>query len=308
MEDLLGLGKGSEKLIEVIANAVGAIYRPYGIRREAEAEAYKIRLVEGAKSEQKAEEIRVIAEAKKDEILILDSTTSTLEERVESRKRFNELRRQSNLDNVITGAFNHIGNEIASDPVDPDWMQALIGYAEEANSEQMQDLWSKVLAGETELPGSFSLRSLEILKKMSRKDAVLFQAACQIASRFNTSDSLMLIKSFEVSNITGATKEEISLQKLGVGVTERMTLTDIGLLHNDIITSSKFRHEGFDMTVAGNLVRVVPKSDKAKWTCYHFTQTGIELAKLIPATSDTDYFNEFKEKSQKAFSVNCLEN
>jgi hypothetical protein len=50
MKDLLGLGKGSEKLIDVIANAVGAIYRPYGIRREGEAEAYKLKVVEQAKT------------------------------------------------------------------------------------------------------------------------------------------------------------------------------------------------------------------------------------------------------------------
>ena len=65
MEDLVGLGKGAEKLIEVIANAIGAIYKPYGIRREADAEAYKIKVIESERISQKENETRALAEAKK---------------------------------------------------------------------------------------------------------------------------------------------------------------------------------------------------------------------------------------------------
>ena len=154
---------------------MGAIYRPYGIRREADAEAYKLTVIEKVKTEQKAEEVRALASAKKDEVLILDSGTSTIEERAAARKRFDEIRRQNNLENVLRGAFAHIKDEVSQEPVDPDWLQALVKYAEEANSAHLQDLWSRVLAGETELPGSFSLRALETLKKMSRRDAEIFR-------------------------------------------------------------------------------------------------------------------------------------
>lgn len=317
MEDLLGLGKGSEKLIEVIASAVGAIYRPYGMRKEAEAEAYKIKLIEKAKSEQKAEEIREVAQAKKDEMLILDSATSTLEDRVTARKRFNEIRQQNNLESVIRGAFNHIKDDISQEPVDPDWLQVLVKYAEEANSEQMQDLWSRVLAGETELPGSFSLRALETLKKMSKKDAELFQAACQIASSFNINGDTMIIYSFKCPTIRDTVKETvetlldkefpepkvIDLRNYWLGLKNRRTLDDLGLIYSDAITSSKFRSDGVKMLVAGYSIILKPKSDKSEYSSYQFSQIGVELSKLIDAPPHTGYFDEFSKAAEKAFVI-----
>ena len=91
---------------------------------------------------------------------------------------------------MLNGSFFAIKNEVSEEEVDPDWMQAFIKFAEEANSEQVQELWSRVLAGETELPGSFSLRSLSALKKMSKKEALIFQRVCQIASSFEGEDNV----------------------------------------------------------------------------------------------------------------------
>lgn len=308
MNDLLGLGKGTEKLIDVIASAVGAIYRPHSIRREAEAEAYRIKLVEQAKSEQKAEEVRLLATARKDEMLTLDAATTTLEERADSRKHFNELRKQMNFENVVAGAFRYMGNDVSEDPVDPDWLQVLIKCAEDANSEHMQDLWSRVLAGETESPGAYSYRSMDVLKKLSKKDAMLFESACHIASCFDDHKELMIIESFDnaVSSIVGVGKETIRLQEYGLGVVPRMTLNDIGLLHKGSITCSKFRDNPFELVVSGNTLEMSPKSSKSEFVCYHFTNIGVELAKLIKLKPDTQYLDEFIKKSAKAFSVKVL--
>jgi len=315
MEDLLGLGKGSEKLIDVIANAVGAIYRPYGIRREAEAEAYKLKIIEEARTEQKAEEVRALASAKRDEMLILDSATSTLEERAAARKRFDELRRQNNLENVLKGAFDHIKDDVCKEPVDPDWLQALVKYAEEANSAPLQDLWSRVLAGETELPGSFSLRALETLKKMSKREAEIFQTACQIGSYFKDDGQMMVIYNFHHPTDSGTIKKiievmsetperkDIDLRDYRFGLHNRKTLDDLGLLYEETITSSAFRADGVEMLVAGYPIRLIPKSEKSKFYSYQFTQIGNELSKLIDATPQEAYFAEFIQFGEKAFVI-----
>ena len=41
----------------------------------------------------------------------------------------------------------------------------------------MQQIWSSILAGEVESPGRTSLRTLDILKNMTKKDAELFNEA-----------------------------------------------------------------------------------------------------------------------------------
>lgn len=300
MDDLLGIGKGTEKLIDVIANAVGAIYRPYGIRKEAEAEAYKIKLVESAKTEQKAIEIRTLAGAKRDELLLIDSATSTIGERAEKRKLFNELRRQTNLENVLNGAFNYIGNDISKEPVDPDWIQALIGYAEEANSEQIQDLWSRVLAGETELPGSFSLRAMETLKKMSRKNAELFQRACQISSHTEKDDQYKMILAIN-PNQKGIPCANISLHDYGYGLMDHLTLVDLGLIYDEKIYYAI--SNDIHMIVGGYKIVITPITNKPDLISYNFTQIGNELAKLINISPYKNYLDSFVKESANAFSV-----
>jgi len=301
MDDLLGLGKGTEKLIDVIANAVGAIYRPHGIRKKAEADAYKISLVESAKTEQKALEITVLAEARKTELLLIDSATSTIGERAEKRKLFNELRRQTNVDKVLNGAFNYIGDNISSEPVDPDWIQALIGYAEEANSEQIQDLWSRVLAGETELPGSFSLRAMEALKKMSRKNAELFQRACQISSHIENNNQYKIIMAIK-PNQKGLPCTNIDLNDYSYDLMDHLTLVDLGLIYDEKIyygVSSYIR-----MIVAGCKITITPKTNNPDLISYNFTQIGNELAKLINILPNKSYLDSFIKESEDAFSVN----
>jgi hypothetical protein len=46
-------GKPLEKLIEVISKGVGTLYKPTEIRKTAEAEAYKIEVIETAKARAK---------------------------------------------------------------------------------------------------------------------------------------------------------------------------------------------------------------------------------------------------------------
>ena len=43
-------GKPLEKLIEVVSNGIGILYRPRKIRKEADAQAYAIKVQENAKA------------------------------------------------------------------------------------------------------------------------------------------------------------------------------------------------------------------------------------------------------------------
>ena len=43
MDDVTGLGRVAEKLIEEVSKAIGTAYKPRGMRREADAEAYRVK-------------------------------------------------------------------------------------------------------------------------------------------------------------------------------------------------------------------------------------------------------------------------
>jgi Protein of unknown function (DUF2806) len=61
------------------------------------------------------------------------------------------------------------------------WTIRLLGYAEGMADPYLQELWGKVLAGEIEQPGSYSLRTLDFLSVMTQKEAERFVAALPIS-------------------------------------------------------------------------------------------------------------------------------
>ena len=69
--------------------------------------------------------------------------------------------------------------ELETDPqtppeskVDDDWLFRWRDSASTVSAEELQTLWGRVLAREIKSPGSFSLRTLEFLKNLSREEAL----------------------------------------------------------------------------------------------------------------------------------------
>lgn len=54
------------------------------------------------------------------------------------------------------------------------WISRFIDSAKYVTESEIKDLWAKVLAGEILQPNTVSLRTLDVLKNMSKKDAELF--------------------------------------------------------------------------------------------------------------------------------------
>lgn len=308
MDDLIGLGKGSEKLIEVISSAVGAIYKPYGIRREARAEEYKLKLLESAKLDADVKRIKLLSEAKAEEMVLLDDVKTTVEQRAIARQRFNEARKQINLESVLSGAFNYVGDSVSEEAVDPDWLQELIRYAEEANSAHMQELWSKVLAGETEQPGSYSLRSMEVLKNISRKEAELFSDFCQFSSNFKDGDYRFIVSGFyKPYSIKPATEAKIDLNKYRIDFRTLTVLDNVGLLHRDDISYPRKELDPFVLVVSGKTIEMTPKKEDSRLLGYNFTQAGSELFKLTNKEPNEEYIAEFLECAKELFETKIVD-
>ena len=62
-----------------------------------------------------------------------------------------------------------------STDLDADWLNYFDGYAEKASSENVRDLWARVLAGEIRRPGSFSRATLRLLAELDQRMAAWFQ-------------------------------------------------------------------------------------------------------------------------------------
>ena len=152
--DVLGFAKGTQKLLDTIALGVGKVYEPWHIQRMAKAKAKEIEIISDKINENFSLPIRY----DNGEVYI------------------QEMRKQQNIENVITKAYSKMEHvsDVSDKPVDPDWVNSFFDSVANVSNEQMQTLWAKLLAGEVETPGAFSLRTLNTLKNMSQLDAELF--------------------------------------------------------------------------------------------------------------------------------------
>lgn len=153
--DLKGISEPITKLIETVSNAIGILYEPTRIRREARAEA----------------DAAVILAKNKAEI-------KDIEMRASERFYNQEIRRQRNIENITKKAVDALPERVSKEPLDEDWVYQFFQHCQDIGNDEMQSLWGRLLAGEVTNPGSFSLRTLRLVKEISKEDAHLFTKLC----------------------------------------------------------------------------------------------------------------------------------
>ena len=69
-------------------------------------------------------------------------------------------------------------SEVSEKQVENDWFERWRENAQDVSSDELRQLWARVLSGEVKQPGTFSLHLLELLRRISRTDA---ESICKIA-------------------------------------------------------------------------------------------------------------------------------
>jgi len=154
----IDIGKLSEpatKLIEKISDAVEGIFRPYQIKRIAEAEA-------------QADKIKAVSQVEITEI------------QYKAMRRFfaEEAKKQVNMDNITAKALPELNPDAKPEQMEDDWITNFFDKSRLISDDQMQTLWAKLLAGEANSPGRYSKRTVDLLASMDKSDAELFKNLC----------------------------------------------------------------------------------------------------------------------------------
>ncbi len=149
------LAKPADTLIKKISNAVGILYEPRHIRKVAEAKANA-----------------ALTEAKS-EIEITD-----LHKRAAQRWIEEEAQRQKNMENITDKALPQLNENAKPDSVDNDWIVNFFDKCRIVSDDEMQGLWSRVLAGEANAPGTYSKRTVNSLSDLDKTEAALFTKLC----------------------------------------------------------------------------------------------------------------------------------
>jgi hypothetical protein len=274
-------GKPLEKLIDVISKGIGRIYNPRAIRNEAESEAHKIAVIERAKNNALAEGREIQAES-------ID--------RVQERLLYKELKRQINLERIIQTTAEQLINkkEVSNEPVDEDWIIRFFNIVQDVSNEEMQKIWSRILAGEITQPRTYSLRTLELLKNLDKNEAEIFMKFGRLA-----------ISSEDYSFLINPNHDKLLEEKYNLTFRERLLLEELGLINAlDLALKIKgaideLKGEIFKIgktSIEVNLEQNIPEMDISVLV---FTKIGCELLGLIDTTPDLDYIQLFASKFRR---------
>ena len=172
---------GIEKLVDHVASGIGSVAGPMLAPWTAEREARAKQIA--AAGEARTLLIQATAQAEAREILLSrdDPVSGSLDisDRVRQRIRFQERKRQENIESVVSQAAEQLVDKTVPDEEpDHDWTARFFNNVQDVSSREMQTLWARVLSGEVERRGSTSVRTLEILRNLDQATAKLFGRLC----------------------------------------------------------------------------------------------------------------------------------
>ena len=161
------IAKPANRLIEKSSDAVGGLFKPWQTRRVAHAEADA--MVIRAKADAEAAMVRA-----ENEIQITD-----LHRRAFHRFIDEEAQKQMNMESILAKAVPDVEEDSNPDNMQNDWIVNFFDKSRLVSDDDMQNLWARILAGEANIPGAFSKKTINIMADLEKDDAILFQTLCR---------------------------------------------------------------------------------------------------------------------------------
>lgn len=237
--------QGVEKLAKLFFDVTGLT--AYGKRKDAEAE-------------NEIAENKAISEGRIQQIRL------SYDDRIKTYTSKREEQKFNNVDSVFSNAREIISSEksVSSDSVSVDWMNRFLSIVETISDETLQKLWGNILAGEVKQPNSYSIRTLEVLKNVSKSEAELFIKAVH----------------FHINGVCICTDSTLDLNEI-------LTLEEIGFINpTDLVRTIKLEAHGKSNFKIDNRLSLIlhngtDKSLRLDIPIRQLSKTGREIFQLI---------------------------
>jgi len=183
--------------------------------------------------------------------------------------------------------------------INVDWFIRFLEAAGNVNDEQMQELWAKILSGEVDNPGDFSLRSIDILKNMNKDEAICFNNISQYIINHKGIPFIYRNEFPLPSNYKVPLDDVIKMSDCGI-MSMDINIGIGGTLHNRV-KKALLLYAGEYCCVAD-----INKSIEYTINAYRFTNVGKELLRLIDYIPNNNYIlNSLRniKKEQRHFKI-----
>jgi Protein of unknown function (DUF2806). len=271
----------ANKLIDAVFGAIGNAYEPRNIKKTADAKAYEINSI--SKAMRNNSDIPIVYNSTG-----INLDTSNYEEivrRASNRLAYQEIKKQQNIESVFDYAYDELSTSdpVSNEPVSPDWIIRFFNSVEDISDEEMHKLWGHILAGEIKNPCRYSLRTLEKLHSITRKEAEIFEKAAHLA--FFEGSNYFIYSNFDI------------LRKYDINFANILLLEDCGLMVSQAISYNPVVKPEISQLINNNtIVGFVSSNTKAKIeiACHIFTESGKQLLEALAIETAEDY------------AINCL--
>lgn len=149
------VGEAAKVFLEKVSDGVGGLALPWQMKRKAKAEV-------------EVEKIRLAGDME------LDELQATALARVVKK----EVRKQKNIENIAYKSTLHLKRDNETNGLDEDWIAEFFDKCENVSDAKMQEMWSRILAGEANRNGSFSKKTIDLVSKIDTTSAELFSKLC----------------------------------------------------------------------------------------------------------------------------------
>ncbi len=301
------------KLWDSIADkGIGGLLTPWQILRESDAriEARRRETLLLADAEKTAEEIRqgkvqLIVDKSNIEVMpsgyieLLDDVKRNepkfdikhILKHADAREKLESIREEINISKAIIHAEEELVGDPQSAPdrpIDEDWLYKWKENASKVSTEELQQLWGKILAGEVKSPGKYSLRTMDFLKNISQEEARLIEQLAQ----FNISGCIARDEK-DILNNNGITFGKLLfLQELGVII----GVEAIGMS----MTYKSNVAESFQKVLVSNkkalLILHEDNSKKLSLNSYGLSSLGKQIVSLGNFESNQEYLTSIGKK------------
>lgn len=294
ISDIAGISQPLVKLIDSISSACGKIYEPCHIKRMAKARAEEVKQITSSINDNPDLIVKYECGA------ITVENKSTLE-RAKQRFINQEIQKQENIDQIVAIAAKELSKEttITDDPVDKTWMLRFFKSIEDISDEELHIIWGKILAGEIKQPNTISLRTLNIIKNISKNEALLFNDISRFV--FQQNNTLFLpddIDLLEKHNIHYS--DLLQLQEMGFIIISN-TLIRMHIPEENILL---FHNNNYCVTARS----IASTNDQLEISAYLFTNAALELYHIINPPNNNNILKDYliylsNKESNLQFSI-----
>ena len=263
------------ELIKKVSGVIGPFLTPYHIKK-----------ITAAKNQAKLESVKTEIHANE----MLAASTRRLE--IES------VLHEQKISKILQLAEPEIKESANPEDMDDEWLSRFFNECRHVSDSEMQTLWARILAGEANVPGSYSKRTVNFVSELSKKEAQTFTKLCGFCVLRAPDRDEPLVLSYRNSVYTSQVEYK-----------DLMHLDNIGLIDFDAsgfsirdVTPGKFRLYYFGKPIH---VDIPEHINDFQTGMVRLTQIGRELQRIAGA-QPVDGFLTYLTKKLKNYRLTIL--